>query len=96
MAGVKIRMSTYRKVKKGISGLLALVMVLALIPANPVKAEELGDYTEVTLEMCNDLSDDIDALEENFSYDQDTKDKLVLYRTTYNNYLRWDHYTFPA
>lgn len=80
----------YRKVKKGISGLLALVMVLALIPANPVKAEELGDYTEVTLEMCNDLSDDIDALEENFAYDQDTKDKLVLYRTTYNNYLRWD------
>lgn len=83
-------MSTYKKVKKGISGLLVFVMVLALIPANSVKAEELGDYTEVTLEMCNDLSDDIDALEENFSYNQDTKDKLVLYRTTYNNYLRWD------
>ncbi len=47
-------------------------------------------YTEVTLDMCKTLNDNIATLAESFAYDTDTSTKLTKYRETYEQYLVWD------
>ena len=64
----------FQKIKRYVSGVMALVLVLTMLPMQEVQAEEAQ---EVTLEMCDTLSNNIDALAESFAYDTDTKEKLV-------------------
>ncbi len=77
----------FQKIKRYIGGVMVFVMMLTMMPMQEVQAEEVQ---EVTLEMCDTLSNNIDALAESFAYDTDTKEKLVEYRTTYDQYVYWD------
>lgn len=77
----------FQNTRRHLSVILMVALILTLLPVQGVKAEE---PKEVTLEMCDELSNKIDALAEIFAYNTDTKDKLVAYRKTYNQYLYWD------
>ncbi len=77
----------FQKIKRYMSVILVLVLVLTMLPTRDVWAEEAQ---QVTFEMCDILSNNIEALATSFAYDADTKAKLEEYRATYNQYVYWD------
>lgn len=77
-------------IKRYISGMLVMVMLITMIPAVSVQAAPVDDYTEVTEEMCAALVAQINVLAENFGFNSATQTGLTTCRTTYDNYLRWD------
>lgn len=73
-----------------VSFILLFSLLITLVPPMEAGAEVTDDYTEVTEQMCHNLYSNIESLKESFAYDSDTSQKLIEYRTTYNNYIRWD------